>query len=174
MALAVCLLFDREAERALRGLWDRLEQRGVSTLRTHTHGLHHPHLSYAVLLDWDLDAVRVAVEALPSHGPFEITFDALGAFPRGRLSLVPAGPSDLVARQQAVVVALRTTGAVVHRHYDLGRWLPHCALVPRAHMAQLPVVASAVYDVLPLTARLTRAALINSTTGELWPLDVLP
>ena len=35
-----------------------LEKRGVPTLRSHTHGLHHPHLSYVVLLQWELAAVR--------------------------------------------------------------------------------------------------------------------
>jgi hypothetical protein len=174
MALGVCLLFDRRTDRALRALWNRLEERGVPTLRTHTHGLHRPHLSYAVLLDWELDAVRGAVAALPDGGPFELTFDALGAFRRGRLSLLPAGPADLVGRQQAVVAAVRTTGAVVHRHYDLGRWLPHCAVAPRAQLAQLPIAAATIYDVLPLTARATSAALVNSTTGQFWPLDNIP
>ena len=55
-----------------------------------------------------------------------------------------------------------------------GAWLPHCSLAPRAPLAQLPVLAAAVYEVLPLHARLDRAALINSATGELWPLETLP
>ncbi|SHH09436.1 2'-5' RNA ligase family protein [Streptoalloteichus hindustanus] len=174
MALGVCLLFDRRAERALRGLWDRLESRGVPTLRTHTHGQHHPHMSYVVLLEWDVDEVRAAVEALPDRGPFAITFDAMGAFRRGRISLVPAVPQDLVARQQAVVEAVRGTGAFVHQHYEPGRWLPHCSLAPRARLGQLPVVAASVYDILPLHTEVVRAALINSATGELWPLRTIP
>ncbi|GGM79211.1 2'-5' RNA ligase [Longimycelium tulufanense] len=174
MALAVCLLFDRRSERALRALWDRLEARGVPTLRSHTHGLHHPHMSYVVLIDWDLDKVRAAVAALPDRGPFELAFDAVGAFRRGRISLVPAGPADLVVRQQAVVEAVRATGALVHQHYEIGRWLPHCALAPRAQLTQLADVAALVYDVLPLTVQVTRAALINSATGERWPLATLP
>ena len=36
-----------------------------------------------------------------------------------------------------------------------GAWLPHCSLAPRAPLAQLPVLAAAVYDVLPLHARHT-------------------
>jgi hypothetical protein len=174
MALAVCALFDQRTDRALRALWDRLEERGVPTLRTHTHGSHRPHLSYAVLLEWDLDAIRGSVAVLPAGGPFDLTFDALGAFRRGRLSLVPAGPADLVRRQQGVVAAVRATGATVHRHYEIGRWLPHCALAPRAQLAQLPIAAATVYDVLPLRARVTSAALINSTTGQSWPLDAVP
>ncbi|MCP2168449.1 2'-5' RNA ligase family protein [Goodfellowiella coeruleoviolacea] len=174
MALAVCLLFDRRTERSLRGLWDRLEERGVPTLRSHTHGQHHPHLSYVVLLRWGLTAVRDAVAALPDHGPFEIVFDAIGAFRRGRVCLVPACPADLVARQQAVVAAVRDTGALVHEHYEVNRWLPHAALAPRAGLSQLALVAAATYDVLPLTATVSGAALINSSTGEVWPLPGIP
>jgi hypothetical protein len=49
-----------------------------------------------------------------------------------------------------------------------------CSLAPRAPLAQLPVLAAAVCDVLPLHARLDRTVLINSATGELWPLETLP
>ncbi|NKQ51744.1 2'-5' RNA ligase family protein [Amycolatopsis sp. K13G38] len=174
MALAVCLLFDNRTDRALRGLWDRVEERGVPTLRSHTHGLHHPHMSLAVLLDWDLGKVRAAVEALPGGGPFEVHFEAVGVFPRGRVSLIPAAPVDLVARQQAVVEAVRGTGALVHKHYETGRWLPHCSLAPRASLRELPAVAALAYDVFPLTANVTRAAVINSATGEQWPVPNLP
>jgi 2'-5' RNA ligase len=174
MALAVCLLFDARAERALRNLWQRLEQQGVPTLLSHTHGLHHPHLSYVVLLQWKLDEVRAAVAQLGDHEPFELTFDAVAAFRRGRVSLVPSVPADLVARQHAVVAATRATGALVHKHYEVNRWLPHASLATRASVDRLARVTATAYDVLPLTAKVTRAALIDSTTGQLWPLNNLP
>jgi 2'-5' RNA ligase superfamily len=174
VALGVCLLFDGHTERALRHLWDRLEERGVPTLRSHTHGRHHPHLSYVMLLEWELAAVRDAVTALPDRGPYEVTFDALGAFRRGRSCLVPAVPADLVARQQVVVDAVRATGALVHQHYEIGKWLPHCSIAPRARAEQLPIIATTVYDILPLAARVTRTALIDTATGQQWPLPNLP
>lgn len=174
MALAVCLLFDGRTERALQHLWDRLEEQGVATLRSHTHGRHHPHLSYVVLLRWDLDAVRSTVAGLPDRGAYDITFDALAAFRRGRICLVPAVPEGLVARQREVVEAVRGTGAQVHVHYEVDAWLPHCSIAPRARTEQLPVVATTVYGILPLTGRITRAALIDSGTGQLWPLPNIP
>jgi hypothetical protein len=174
VALAVCLLFDARAERAVRDLWQRLEQQGVPTLQTHTHGLHHPHLSYVVLLRWELDPVRAAVEQLDDHEPFELTFDAVAAFRRGRVSLVPSVPADFVARQQAVVAATRATGALVHKHYEINRWLPHASLAPRASTDRLARLTSAAYEMLPLTAKVTRAALIDSATGRFWPLRNLP
>lgn len=174
VALAVCLLFDPATDRAVRALWSRLEERGVPTLAEHTHGLHVPHLSYVVLLDWDLPAVLSALDGLPDRGSFELRFDAIGAFRRGRINLVPAIPPDLVARQRDVVRMTAATGATVHRHYAYGHWLPHCSLATRARLDQLPDVAAAVYDVLPLTAQVSSVAVIDSSTGHRWPLPHLP
>jgi hypothetical protein len=41
-------------------------------------------------------------------------------------------------------------------------------------LAQLPVLVAAVYDVLPLETRLDRVTLIDSSTGELWPVSTSP
>ena len=60
------------------------------------------------------------------------------------------------------------TGTELHEHYRPGRWLPHCSVAPRAPRAQLPVLVSAISEVLPLEAGLDRAVLIDSATGEFW------
>jgi len=174
VALAVCLLFDRRSERAIRALWDQLESLGVPSLRSHTHGRHVPHLSYAVLRRWDLASVTASLSGLDAGEPVELIFDGIGLFRRGRAWLLSGTAADLAARQERVAGAVAATGADLHKHYLPGSWLPHCSFAPRAPLAQLPVLAAAVYDVLPLRARLDRAALINSATGELWPLETLP
>ena len=61
MALAVCLLFDRRTERRLVHLWQAIEAAGIASLPSHTHGRHVPHLSYAVLRTFDVEAVRAAL-----------------------------------------------------------------------------------------------------------------
>lgn len=174
MALAVCLLFDRRTERAIRALWNRLESTGVPSLRSHTHGRHVPHVSYAVLRSWDLADVAAALEELESGEPVELRFDGIGLFRRGRAWLLAGVGSDLALRQERVVAAVTGAGAGLHKHYVPGTWLPHCSLAPRAPLARLPVLAAAVYDVLPMSARLDRAALVDSATGELRPLSTLP
>ena len=174
MALAVCLLFDRRSERAVRALWDRVEQAGVPSLRSHTHQHHVPHVSYAVLRNWDLREVTTGLTSLDAGDPVELHFDGLGVFRRGRIWLVAGVSAEFVARQQRVVEAVKTTGAELHKHYVPGTWLPHCSLAPRATLAQLSAVAATVFDVLPLRTTLDRAALINSATGEISPLDALP
>jgi hypothetical protein len=174
VALAVCLLFDRRSERAVRALWERVEEQGVGSLGSHTHGRHVPHMSYAVLREWDQSAVTDALARLDGGEPVEVSFDGVGLFRRGRTWLLAGVSADFVARQQRVVEAVTATGAELHKHYRPGIWLPHCSLAPRATLAQLPGVVAAVMDVLPLQARLDHAALVNSATGEVYPLSALP
>lgn len=101
-------------------------------------------------------------------------FDAIGMFRRGRCWLVPAVTSDIAARQERVVQAVESTGADLHKHYNPGVWVPHCTLAPRTRLEELPRLAAAVYDVLPLTATVETAALVNSSTGELRLLPHVP
>jgi 2'-5' RNA ligase len=174
MALAVCLLFAARSDRLLRALWSRLEADGVRTLATHTHGRHHPHLSYAVLREWDLDKVQAALTDLPDRGPFPISIHGTLAFPRGRAALAPAIASEVAARQQDVVTAVTAAGADLHRNYEPGSWVPHISVATRAQGAQLTTVVKAIADVLPLTLHVDRAALVDSATGEVWVLPRIP
>jgi 2'-5' RNA ligase len=170
VALAVCLLFDARSDRRVRELWARLEDAGIATLATHTHRRHHPHLSYAVLRSWDLESVRAALCALPAADPFTLSIHGMIAFPRGRAALAPAVRPEVGARQLAVVRALEATGADLHRHYQAGQWVPHVSVATRAQGAKLATVAKTVSDVLPLPLRVARAALVDSATGQTWPL----
>jgi len=174
MALAVCLLFDARTDEAIHALWRRLEQHGVPTLLSHTHGRHVPHLSYAVLRSFDVDKVLDAAELLPDEGPMTLHFDALGLFRRSRSWLVPAVTSDIAARQERVVEAVESTGAALHRHYVPGLWVPHCTVAPRVRLEDLPRLAASVYDILPLTTTVESATLIDSGTGEQYPLRHIP
>jgi hypothetical protein len=174
VALAVCLLFDDRADTAVRRLWERLDGLGLPSLATHTHGRHVPHLTYASLLDADPDAVLAALEQLPDGDALTLHLDAFGTFRRSRCWLAPAVAPELATRQVAVVEAVQSTGAVLHKHYVPGQWIPHVTLAPRLHLGDLPAVAALVYDVLPVTVHVTRAALIDTSTGRRTPLPRLP
>jgi hypothetical protein len=166
MALAVCLLFDARSDATIRQLWDRLERVGIPTLATHTHQHHAPHLTYASLRTYDLAAVRDVLSNLPEEEPVTIHLDALGVFRRSRCWLAPAVSPELAERQSAVVDAVAATPADLHKHYVPGHWIPHVTLAPRLHLSDLATVASAVYDVLPITAVAERAVLIDTSSGE--------
>lgn len=170
----MCLLFDGTTDRVLRRPWQRLEDDGVPTLATHTHGHHVPHLSLAVLRSWDLDKVRAAVESLPDAGPAAVQFDAVAAFRRGRMSLVPALPSALALRQERLVGALGASEEALHKHYVPGTWTPHVTVATRVRLDQTPLVLAAAYEILPLRGTLARAALIDAGTGQVHPLGTVP
>jgi 2'-5' RNA ligase len=137
----------------------------VRTLASHTHGRHVPHLTLASLMSYDLEAVRTACAALPAPAETAVRFDALGMFPRSRCWLVPAVESELVGRQQEAVAAVTETGADLHRSYQPGSWVPHLTLAPRLGLEQLPTLARHAFEILPLSATLTRTALVDTTTG---------
>lgn len=66
------------------------------------------------------------------------------------------------------------TGAELHRNYRPGAWIPHVSVATRAQGSELTTVVKRIADVLPLTVRVDRAALIDSSTGEIWPLAHIP
>jgi 2'-5' RNA ligase len=166
VALTVCLLPDPRTDAVVRSLWRRLESAGVPTLLSHTHGRHVPHLTYAALRDGRVGEVVELLSSLPEQPPLRLHLDALGMFRRSRCWLAPAVTGELVARQEAVVEALRGTGVALHRHYEPGSWVPHLTLAPRLHLTDLATVAAAVYDVLPVTATMTTAAVIDTSDGS--------
>ena len=158
MALALCLLFDSRTDRLVRELWERLEARGIRTLLSHTHGVTIPHLSYAVLREWDLRRrPRAPWRSCPPMVRIDIAVQGSLVFPRGRVSLACSVSSDLATRQERAVTALTSTRADLHRHYAAGRWVPHVSVATGASAEQLPVITAAVSDVLPLTLHADRA-----------------
>jgi 2'-5' RNA ligase len=173
MALAVCLLFDPETDGAIRQLWARLEDEGIPTLLSHTHRRHVPHMSYAVFRTYEVEAVVKTVAALPTAPPIELHFDAVGLFRRRRGALMASASEDLLRRQRAVLEACDATGADLHRNYREGLWFPHCSLSTGVRRESMPTMAAAAFDILPLDAVADRAALIDSATGQHWPLSHL-
>ena len=174
MALALCLLLDPGSDRLVRTLWRRLETEGIPTLLTHTHGQHVPHLSYAVLLAWEQEAVRSVVDELCDAGPVEVAVQGTVIFPRGRAALAGSTTAALATRQARAVEALRATGATIHRHYEPGHWMPHVSATTGVAGARLPSVVEAVSDRLPFLLRCDRAALIDTTDGTTWELPGVP
>jgi 2'-5' RNA ligase len=174
VALAVCALFDVAGERLIRGLWARLEDAGIGSLASHTHGHHHPHLSLAVLREWDLDCVSDTLGRLPDGGPFPANVQGTVIFPRGRVGLAVAVPAEVALRQERATSALMASGAQLHKHYRPASWIPHVTVATRAPGAMLPVAVTAISDVLPVTLTVASAALVDTSTGETWPLPGIP
>jgi 2'-5' RNA ligase len=80
----------------------------------------------------------------------------------------------MALRQWRIATVLKATDAELHRHYESGHWVPHVSVATRAQGSELTTVVKAIADVLPLTVRVERAALIESATGQTWSLPHVP
>jgi hypothetical protein len=174
VALAVCALFDAAGERLIRRLWARLEDAGIGSPATHTHQHHYPHMSYAVLREWEFDRVTDALERLPDGHRFAANVQGTVVFPRGRVALAVAVPAEVALRQARVVSAMEAAGAQLHKHYRPASWIPHVSVATRTPAPLLPVAVTAISDVLPVTLTVAGAALIDTATGESRPLPGIP
>ena len=146
----------------------------MATLLTHTHGRHHPHLSYAVLRDGDPDSVRTALSPLADGAAVDVTAQGSVVFPRGRIALACAASADVVVRQERVVASLHAAGLELHRNYEPGRWVPHVSVATSAVADQVSLVVGAVSDVLPLPCTPTGRRSSRRARGRCGPCPVFP
>src|SRR6266568_2668307 len=109
MAEAVVLRLDAAADAAVRSVWDRLGAAGVPSVRSLTHGRHHPHVSLVVAErvrrgDW-VDLVR---ERFLAGGAMRLELGAPAVFPGpgGWLFLAVTMTPRLLAAHAAVAQAV--------------------------------------------------------------------
>jgi hypothetical protein len=107
----------------------------VPSVRSHTHGRHLPHVSYAVLRSWELSEVSAALLRVGGLAPVELASDGIGLFRRGRAWLLAGGSAELHARQERVVLGLVLM--IVHTSAAKDVELPvlrhEVAVLPRAN-----------------------------------------
>ena len=127
-----------------------------------------------MLREWELERVRDTLDRLPDGGGFPANVQGTVVFPRGRVALAVAVPPEVSLRQERVTAALLATGAQLHKHYRPASWIPHVSVATRTPGALLPIAATAISDTLPATLAVDRAALIDTATGETWPLAGIP
>ena len=82
MALAVCLLFDRRSERAVRALWDRVEEQGVASLGSHTHEGMCRTCRTRCCASGTRRRWTDALAGLDGGEPVDLSFDGVGLFRR--------------------------------------------------------------------------------------------
>ena len=117
MALALEMGLDPEGDRAIRGLWSRLERLGVPSLEGHVPSIR-PHLSLTVTDD--ADGLRLHAPGLALSGvETDIEMAAVSLFPADRplLVLAVAPAPELVALHERVSASLVEAGVDVWPHY---------------------------------------------------------
>jgi hypothetical protein len=167
MAQALECYFDGEAETAVRGLWQRLEQAGVPSLAGRGH--HRPHVTFALgsvippaaRRDLAIDLGRLAMPSLWLY--------TLGAFPTSENGLFIGAVTD--AELLAVHVAVHDTLAGRVRdpwaYYLPGAWVPHCSLAQDITPGQLATGFAALHPIEPIRATIVEVGIADTRTGEI-------
>lgn len=165
MAYALELHLDAAAAEAVRGLWAALDGAGERSLAGAPHPV--PHVSLAVFERWEQRRAEGALAgALRGAFGLPLTLGSLGFFPGpAPVAFLGVAPTlALVAAHRAVLGALEPAIAGLWEHYRADALVPHCTLIMAVR--DPAVVATTAVGRLPITARVTGAAVVEVSTGR--------
>lgn len=175
MPFGVALFLDLESERAVRALWQRLADEGVS--RTMLDAGIGPHVTLVVSPALDASRAEPLLEAVAREAPaIETRLSSIGAFPGGdRFAfLAPVVSAPLLALQDAARRAVERAGGEPEGYYAAGAWVPHVSVAGELTPEELGrAVAICAAATLPASTRLERLSLVEfPPVRELrqWPL----
>jgi hypothetical protein len=171
---ALELYFDTVAEQRVRALWRNLTTVGVTNQGEHTHGKHRPHVSLVACDALDPVKITNALQGLTVPPPIPLTFGHVGQFPGGVLWLGPAPNPALLTLHAEVVDRLDAAGVEFWPLYRPGVWVPHCTLSMTARGDAITTGARVAFDVIPLQATLTSAAVADHNRDIYTPLMPRP
>ena len=170
MGYSVELLLDPGGDAAVRRLWSVLDDIGVPSLATATHGQHVPHVSLTVCDDLDVDGAAAALaDTAETRAAVELFLGFAGVF-AGPPPVVFAGvvsTDDLLGLQAAVRKAISPYASSVWEHYLPNRWVPHCTLAMPVDPARVGAAVEAVLaSGLPVTARAVAIGVAEIDSGD--------
>jgi 2'-5' RNA ligase len=167
MTFSLQLFFDPAGDAAVRHMWSRLEQAGVSSLATRSHRRHQPHVTLAgarhlVVNDTALDAI---------HGlqGSELILPMLGVFP-GKQAVVLLGATvtaELLSAHAAIHCGIEQGSEDIWELYRPGSWVPHCSLAMGVEANDLMTVIASLHPHSPITVRVTQIGMVDNETGHI-------
>jgi 2'-5' RNA ligase len=172
MAQALELYFDGETDAAVRGLWRGLDDAGVPSLATRTHGRHRPHVTFAVagvIPQKTRDALREDLRLLSIP---RIWLSSLGTF-ADSLVLSAVVDTELLAVHSTVHDVLAKRVKQPSAYYLPGSWVPHCTLAQGLEPAQVIAGFAALYPIEPISVRVEEIAVVDTHTGESDPIRLV-
>jgi 2'-5' RNA ligase len=123
------LLPDEQLDSSIRRAWHLLVDSALPSQAQHTHVSNRPHVTLAVVDDWDEGTTDALASAL-SLLPVPLHSDGLRTFGQRRLSVVVslALELELIAVHEAVHDVLEASAWGVEERHLPGRWAPHLTL----------------------------------------------
>jgi hypothetical protein len=164
----IVLLLDVDADAAVRACWRRLDEAGIPSLTTHTHGRHVPHISLVVaerieVGEW-LGELREGWFAGP---PVSVELGPVGTFPEGGWVFLSAGGVDRSAHSR-LVASLGDDVTDPWEHYLPDHWVPHCTLAGGLDADEvesaLEVLAGSR---VPIVATIESAVVVDAESGAI-------
>lgn len=170
MGYSVELVLDAAGDAAVRRLWAVLEEVGVPSLATATHGRHVPHISLTVCDELNVDAAAAALaEAADTRCATDLILSFPGVFP-GPPPVMFAGvvsTDDLLGIQAMARKAISPYASSVWEYYLPNRWVPHCTLAMPVDSAKVGLAVETVLCAgLPITARATAIGIAEISSGD--------
>jgi hypothetical protein len=173
MAQGIVLLLDDDADAAVRACWRSLEEADISSLVTHTHGKHVPHISLVVaelieIGEW----LAVLREGWFAGPPVSVQLGPVGTFPDGGWVFLGVEGLDRSAHVR-LVASLGDDVSDPWEHYLPDMWVPHCTLAGGldAHEIQAALVTLGG-SALSVPATIDAAAVIDSDSGTVHRLPM--
>jgi 2'-5' RNA ligase len=170
LVAALELYLDVDATRRVRTLWRALEAEGIPTLGS-LHQKHRPHVSLAAAHRIDPHAVAGALGDFPVGRDLTLDMDFVGQFVGRVLWLGVTVTPTLLDRHREIHERLTAGGVEVWEHYRPGRWVPHCTISLRVPNPMMAPAIRRCLEILPLTARVTGAAVADHANDVMHPLS---
>ena len=143
MGYAVELYIDAQMEAAVRGLWQTLADRGVTSLMPELGA--RPHISLTVFDALYPPDVHDELQNFATEvAPIPLQFSAVGIFPtaEGVVFLAPVVTPRLLDVHAAFHARMAALGLPSLSYYRPGNWVPHCTVAINLPADQIPAAVA--------------------------------
>ena len=163
MSVAVVLYLDAQAEEIVRGMWQQLADREISTFMLDSSV--RPHVSLAVheRLKFE-DAAQDLAGFAECISPFPLTLSTTGSFSGdNRVLFLGTAANEVLLRVHKDFHRLFKRHKTSEREYYLeGRWIPHCTLAERLpENLALGTVEADLIKQLPICATVSEIGIVE-------------
>jgi 2'-5' RNA ligase len=158
------MYFEDKADRAVRALWRRLDQAGV----TGTPKTWPPHVTFAAAKSIPRKTRDALKDELRTLAIPSLWLSNLGTFPNTEnvLMLGAVVDTELLAVHSAIHDVLAGQVQSPFAYYMPGSWVPHCTLAQGVEHHQMVEGFAALHPITRIEARVDKVVVYDTQTGD--------
>lgn len=163
MPYAVELLFDKETEEYIYGIWDILHRTGLNRYMIESGGKPHITLAIYDTVNYPLFEERVELFLKDMEG-FPLRFSSFGMFPggRGTVFIAPTVTSHLLDVHSRFHRVFKDYDGLAWEYYRPGVWVPHCTVsTDTGHQTAIEVFNIVNETFQGMTAQVNAVAIVK-------------